>query len=1156
MTASVSGQNNNYRLVNYYSHDGSSWNGGSITSEINLQQPRPDLFVDDNDVISMVYHDGSYANLFTGIGLTTYGYSISPALPSGLHFSQSTGTISGIANVQMNRTMFTITANNSGGSSTAYINITVNDRMPSFTYSPENLTLTNNTVNSDLPLVPTVPYTADAPTDWVLMGTLPVGLNFGTNNGTIWGTPTVVQSITMYQIWGNNSGGSHSVFVNITIYDPVVDLQYNPENLTLTRDDPMTDLVPAYTGIVDDWTIVPNLPSGLSFTNGVISGTPDINMTRTTYTVWANNTGGSSSHTINITILEPMVTLDYNPENMTLVRGTQMSDMVPTVSGGMVEFWSIHPALPSGLLFDNGTVSGTPTVNMTMTMFTVYANNTGGNASHTINLTILEPTGDLSYTNVTLTRNVSMSPLSPTYSGGAVEVWSIHPTLPNGLNFSNGVISGTPLVNMTNSMFTVYANNSGGVASGTVNITILEPAVTLSYNPDNLTLIRGTTMTPLEPTVTGGNVSEWGIMPDLPSGLTFANGVFFGTPDENMTQMQFTVYANTSGGEAMAWVNITVLEPAVNLSYNPYNVTLVRNVSMTPLSPTVSGGSAESWAIEPALPAGLLFDNGTISGTPEVNMTTTMFTVWANTSGGPASTTVNITIVEPPVSFVYDPAEITLTRNETMNATSPTLLNDAKADQWSISPALPAGMNFSNGVISGTPEVNMTATQFTVYANNSGGSSAAFLTITILEPVATVVYVPENITLIRGEDNASIVPILGGGMVESWSISPALPDGLFFDNGSIFGIPLINSTNMTYVVIATNTGGNAVAYLNITIVEPIAVLAFNESFVLTRGVDELNASVNNTGGMVATWAIEPALPLGITLQQGVLFGVSEVNLTVTTYTLWANNSGGSASLSFTLEVLEPKAEVEYPEDGITLINGISHGLIIPVIEGGVPATWSIEPPLPDGLTFVNGYIIGTPTANLNETVFTVYANNSGGTEITNFTLTVEQPTYISRYPKTLIVLGVNQTLDPLYPLFYFEENRIPVWSITPGLPEGLLFDNGTIYGIPTVPSNFTNYTVTVTGQMVPVKLHVSIVVMGEPDLTIQSVRNETTEEDIFVIPEFEEVDNSFNMFWICPPIFALLAIMLSITLIRLMERTEEDTPEGEENGDGDEESEG
>ena len=67
----------------------------------------------------------------------------------------------------------------------------------------------------------------------------------------------------------------------------------------------------------------------------------------------------------------------------------------------------------------------------------------------------------------------------------------------------------------------------------------------------------------------------------------------------------------------------------------------------------------------------------------------------------------------------------------------------------------------------------MTATVFTVYANNSGGTGVAYLTITVLEPVATVVYVPENITLTRGEDNASIVPILGGGMVAS---GPSVPN--------------------------------------------------------------------------------------------------------------------------------------------------------------------------------------------------------------------------------------------------------------------------------------------------------------------------------------------------------------------------------------------
>ncbi len=1130
--------------------------GGSSSATINITilDELPTLSYSPENLTlynNTVSSDLSIAPTLTGAGVIT-SWEISPNLPNGLTFETSNGTIWGVPTQRLTTTQFTVWANNTGGSTSASLNITVLHEVPMFTYSSYNLTLVNNTAMTAIEAT----LTGGEITSWEIEPVIPTGLVLETTNGTIFGTPTVVQTTTMYQIWANNSGGSHSVFINITIYDPVVDLQYNPENLTLTRDVPMTDLVPAYSGIVDDWTIVPGLPSGLDFTDGVISGTPEVNMTRTTYTVWANNSGGSSSHTINITILEPMVTLEYNPENMTLVRGTQMSDMAPTVSEGIVEFWSIHPALPSGLLFDNGTVSGTPTVNMTTTMFTVYANNTGGNASHTINLTILEPAGDLAYANITLTRNMSMTPLVPTYSGGTVEVWAVYPALPSGLIFSNGVISGTPLVNMTNSMFTVYANNSGGVASATVNITILEPAVTLTYNPDNVTLVRGTTMTPLEPTVTGGNVSEWGIMPDLPSGLTFTDGVFFGTPDVNMTQMQFTVYANTSGGETIAWVNITILEPAVNLSYDPYNITLVRNVSMTPLSPIVSGGNAESWAIEPPLPAGLMFDNGTISGTPEVNMTTTMFTVWANTSGGATYATVNITILEPIVSFVYDPAEITLTRNETMNAAFPSFLNDAKAEQWGISPSLPAGMVFANGVISGTPEINMTATMFTIYANNTGGTSASFLNITILEPVATVVYVPENITLIRGEVNASIVPILGGGMVESWSIAPALPEGMVFENGSITGIPLVNSTNTTYIVTATNTGGSAIAYLNLTIVEPIAVLAFNESFVITRGLDELNATISNVGGMVATWAIEPALPLGLTMEHGVLMGVSEENMTVTTYTLWANNSGGSASISFTLEVLEPKADIDYGEDGVTLINGISHGLIIPVIEGGVPTTWSIEPPLPDGLTFVNGYIIGTPTTNLDETIFTVYANNSGGTETANFTLTIEQPIYISRYPKTLLVLAVNQTLTPLSPLFYFDENRIPVWSITPDLPEGLLFENGTISGIPTVASDFTNYTVTVTGQMVPVELYVTIIVMGEPDLTIESVRNETGEEDIFIIPEYEEVDTSFSMYWICPPIFALLAIILSMTLIRLMERTEEDAPEGEQKDDGDQESEG
>ena len=1132
--------------------------GGSAVAYLNI------TVVDQLPTLAYVpanltlYNDTASGDLPLNATLTGPGeitsWAIQPDVPSGLTFETSNGTIWGVPTQRLSTTMFTVWANNSGGSSEAYINITVLHREPIFTYASYNLTLVNNTAMTPL----TATLTGGEITSWEIDPSAPTGLSLGSVNGTVWGTPTVVQNTTMYTVWANNSGGSHAVFVNLTVYDPAVSLDYNPENLTLTRNESAVDLHPVYTGIVDNWTIVPALPAGLTFTDGVIAGTPTVNMTLTLFTVWANNSGGSSSHSINITVLEPVPTLDYNPENMTLVRGTQMTDMVPTLGGGMVELWTIYPALPAGLLFDNGTVSGTATVNMTTTMFMVWANNTGGSVSHTINLTVLEPSGDLSYNpeNLTLTRGVAMVALSPTYTGGAVENWSIHPALPAGLIFTNGVLSGTPTVNMSLIMFTVWANNSGGVASATINITVLEPVVDLLYSPDNLTLVRGTTMTVLSPSVSGGSVETWDLVGALPTGLSFSNGVFSGTPLVNMTRTPYLVYANTTGGSATAWVNITVLEPPVNLSYNPHNLTLIRNETMDTLFPTVTGGNVGNWSITPALPSGLNFADGVISGTPQVNMTSTMFTVWANTTGGSSTASVNITVLEPAVNFSYDLNSIVLTRNETMSVSSPMFGTDGKAEEWGILPALPQGLNFTNGTISGTPEVNMTATVFTVYANNSGGTVLAYLTITILEPLATVVYLPENVMLTRGEDNASILPILGGGQVAAWSINPQLPDGMVFDNGSIRGVPTVNSTKTIYTVSATNTGGLAYAYLNITVVEPLAVLALNESFLLTRGEDLLNVSVNNTGGMVASWWIEPALPPGLTMNHGALFGVAEVNLTATTFTIYANNSGGSSTVSFMLEVIEPVAIIGYLDAEVTLVSGVTPTKIVPLLAGGTPQNWSIEPALPPGLAFVDGYIVGVAETNLSTTTFTVYANNTGGVAIATFNLTVNQPTFYARYLVTRYVLDVNETMDSKPPLYYFGNNQNPVWSISPSLPEGLVFDtnNGRINGAALEPSNETNYSVVVYGEMAPVQLFVIIEVreVAKP-IVVESVRN-TTEVVEYQLPVIEEVDDSFDMYWICFPILLVITLLLAAAINNFLALTSKPQNDEEDN-EGDEESE-
>ena len=70
-------------------------------------------------------------------------------------FSTSTGVLSGTPTELLTRTMFTITATNTGGTATAYINITIVDEVPTIAYSPNDLDLMNNTASSDLPLSPT-----------------------------------------------------------------------------------------------------------------------------------------------------------------------------------------------------------------------------------------------------------------------------------------------------------------------------------------------------------------------------------------------------------------------------------------------------------------------------------------------------------------------------------------------------------------------------------------------------------------------------------------------------------------------------------------------------------------------------------------------------------------------------------------------------------------------------------------------------------------------------------------------------------------------------------------------------------------------------------------------------------------------------------------
>jgi hypothetical protein len=204
-------------------------------------------------------------------------------------------------------------------------------------------------------------------------------------------------------------------------------------------------------------------------------------MTLTSFTIWANNSGGASFANITLLIHEPIPEVTYSPENIVVTRGQNITEITPSLGEGMVAIWEISPSLPDGLVFENGGISGTPLENFTMTQYTVIAQNSGGSYAVTFNLTVVESVAILSIESnpPVLLRDNSSLALNITNDGGMVEVWEISPSLPDGLVMENGSVSGVSLVNQSETIFTIWGNNSGGSDSVTFTLTVQEPEIVI-----------------------------------------------------------------------------------------------------------------------------------------------------------------------------------------------------------------------------------------------------------------------------------------------------------------------------------------------------------------------------------------------------------------------------------------------------------------------------------------------------------------------------------------------------------------------------------------------------------------------------------------------------------------------------------------------------
>jgi len=366
----------------------------------------------------------------------------------------------------------------------------------------------------------------------VTQGVTPAGLTLTGASGVVNGTPTTVQ-IDTFSVTATDADGCTGTQQYIVVVSNCPVLTFSPSVLRKGEiNDPYADTVTATGGVGPyGYTLTSGtLPAGVTFSAGIIAGTPTV-QGEFPIQVTVHDSGNGCEQFQNYTLIICGPIVLGNLSNGTV--GTAYHDSITNVSGGTAPFtYAITTgSAPAGLtLAANGALAGIPTTAQIDT-FTVTVTDAGGcQDNHQYILTMSCPTISVGTLEQAGTVGTAYSHTYNASGGTAPYAFTSSGTLPTGLTLSGaGVLSGLPTV-AGSYPFSVTATDHYG-CSVTVfdTVNMVCPAITVS--PSTLPNLYDSIAFSQKFTSAGGNAPyAYSLTGSVPPGLVMSHDTLKGIP--------------------------------------------------------------------------------------------------------------------------------------------------------------------------------------------------------------------------------------------------------------------------------------------------------------------------------------------------------------------------------------------------------------------------------------------------------------------------------------------------------------------------------------------------------------------------------------------------------------------------------------------------